>query len=219
MSTGDVMNRFVIADSRHCIGCFACQAACVENHYRVGLQAYPRLIVTYTPEGTMPVQCRQCEDAPCAVVCPVEAITFGEDSIRLNEGLCIGCKMCGLACPFGVILPGGTPVPTLGFNLGQYSYVNTPYESEPMHLREMNAGDFLSLLPWQVGQKKVAVKCDLCFFDQQGPACIRACPHKALSLIAEKTGEDTDKIRRIKAAPDVRKKPALQPTVSVQGEI
>jgi len=212
------MNRFVIADSRHCIGCFACQAACVENHRRVGLQAYPRLIVTYAQEGTMPLQCRHCEDAPCAVVCPVEAITFGEDSIRLSEELCIGCKMCGLACPFGVILPGGTPLPTYGFNIGQYSYVNTPYQSEPMHLREMNAQDFLSLLPWHAGQKKVAVKCDLCFFDQSGPACIQACPHKALSLIDEKTTEDAGKIRRIKTAAIVRKKLAVQTAPVERGE-
>lgn len=212
------MNRFVIADSRHCIGCFACQAACVENHRRVGLQAYPRLMVTYTPEGTMPVQCRQCEDAPCAVVCPVKAIAFGEDSIRLNEGLCIGCKMCGLACPFGVILPGGTPIPSYGFNMGQYSYVNTPYQSEPMYLREMNAQDFLSLLPWHIGQQKVAVKCDLCYFDQEGPACVRACPHKALSLIDDKVAANPDQIKRIQAAASANERLAFQTALLELGE-
>ena len=212
------MIRFVIADSTHCIGCFACQAACVENHRRVGLQAYPRLLVTYTLDGTMPVQCRQCEDAPCAVVCPVDAITVREDSIRLNEGLCIGCKMCGLACPFGVVLPGGTPVPVYGFNIGQYSYANTPYESEPMHLREMKSQDFLSLLPWQIGQKKVAVKCDLCFFDEEGPACVRACPHRALSLIDNKNAETADHARRIKAPGSVRQKAGLHPATLERGE-
>jgi hydrogenase-4 component A len=192
------MNWFVIADSRRCIGCFACQAACVENHRNVGLQAFPRLIVTNTPEGTMPVQCRQCEDSPCRIVCPVKAITLKDNSIQLNESLCIGCKMCGLACPFGVILSGGTPVPVYGFNTGQYSYVNTPYQSEPMHLREMNQQDVLSLLAWHIGQKKVAVKCDLCYFDEKGPACVRACPHKALSLIDVKTDEEAVRIERMK---------------------
>jgi len=212
------MNRFVIADSRYCIGCFACQAACVENHRKAGLQAHPRLLVTYTPDGTMPVQCRQCEDAPCAIVCPVEAISFGDDSIRLNESLCIGCKMCGLACPFGVIVPGGTPVPSYGFNIGQYSYLNDPYQPEPMHLREMNARDFLSLLPWHLGQKKVAIKCDLCYFDQEGPACVRACPHKALSLIDEEANKDAGRLRHVKTAARVRDRLAVQTAPLERGE-
>lgn len=205
------MNYFVIADSRHCIGCFACQAACVENHRRVGLQAYPRLIVTYTLEGTMPVQCRQCEDPPCAVVCPVKAIVLKDNSVQLNESLCIGCKMCGLVCPFGVISPGGTPLPLYGFNLGQYSYINTPYQAGPMHLREMNQQEVLSLLAWNIGQKKVAVKCDLCYFDEAGPACVRACPHKALSLIDGKTEENAGRVNRMKAVAGVRPTPTPQP--------
>jgi hydrogenase-4 component A len=212
------MNCFVIADSRRCIGCFACQAACVENHRRVGFQAYPRLIVTNELDGTMPVQCRHCEDAPCAVVCPVKAIVLKDNSIQLNESLCIGCKMCGLACPFGVILPGGTPVPTLGFNIGQYSYVNTPYQSDPMHLREMNAQDFLSLLGWHIGQKKVAVKCDLCYFDEEGPACIRVCPHKALSLIEEETDENAERVSRIKEAASIKENGSSKAALSGRGE-
>jgi hydrogenase-4 component A len=212
------VNRFVIADTRRCIGCFACQAACVENHRRVGLQAYPRLFVTNTPGGTMPVQCRQCEDPPCAVVCPVKAIVLKDKSVQLNETVCIGCKMCGLACPFGVILPGGTPVPTYAFSIGQYSYMNTPYQSEPMHLREMDQVDFLSLLSWHIGQKKVAVKCDLCFFDEEGPACVRACPHKALSLIDEKTHGDPDGVNRMKAVASVRQTLPQQGIYTQPGE-
>ncbi len=182
------MNRFVVADPRKCIGCFACQAACVENHQKAGLQAYPRLFVTYTPSGTMPVQCRHCEDAACAAVCPVKAITVRDRSVQLNENLCIGCKLCALVCPFGVILAGGTPVPNLNFNIGHYAYVNTPYYAETMHLREMSLQKLLSLLSWDVGQKTVAVKCDLCSFSEEGPACVRACPHKALSLVDEPDG-------------------------------
>ncbi len=212
------MNSFVIADSRRCIGCFACQAACVENHHRVGLQAYPRLMVTYALDGTMPVQCRQCDDAPCRIVCPVKAIVLKDNSIQLNEGVCIGCKMCGLACPFGVILPGGTPIPTYGFNIGQYSYTNTPYQSEPMHLREMNQQDFLSLLSWHLGQQKVAVKCDLCFFDKEGPACVRACPHKALSLIDGEASENSAKAKGMKRVASMRQTLTPRAVFAQQGE-
>jgi len=184
---GKPMNSFVIADPKRCIACYACIAGCVENHRRAGLQAYPRLYVTHTPEGTMPIQCRHCEEPQCAAVCPVKAITFRDKSVWLNESLCIGCKMCALACPFGAVIPGGTPVPSLELNVGQYTYINTPYEPEPMFLRELSLHDRLSLLSWNIGQKTVAVKCDLCYFDEEGPACVRACPHKALSLIEEET--------------------------------
>jgi hydrogenase-4 component A len=170
----------------------------VENHLRAGLQAYPRLVVTYTPEGNMPLQCRQCDKPACMTVCPVKAIALRNGSVILNETICIGCKMCGLACPFGVIMPGGTPVPVFGFNMGQYAYTNDPYQAEPMRLRDLDQANFLSLLTWQIGQKKVAVKCDLCYFDAEGPACVRACPHKALSLSDPQSDEDVDRGWRIK---------------------
>ena len=177
------MNRFVLANSRRCIGCYACVAGCVETHRTAGLQAYPRLYILHTPAGTMPVQCRHCESPACAAVCPVKAITVRNHSIALNETLCIGCKLCGLACPFGAIIPGGTPVPRFEFNVGQYTYVNTPYETDPMYLREFAVEERLSFLNFAIGQKTVAVKCDLCHFSASGPACVAACPHKALELV------------------------------------
>ena len=193
------MNCFVVADYKRCIGCFACQAACIENHRRAGLQAYPRLIVTHTAYGTMPVQCRQCESAACAAVCPVKAIAFKDDAIQLNESLCIGCKICALACPFGAIIPGGTPIPKPEFNVGQYLYTSNPYQSTPMYLREFAVQDGLSLLTWNIGQKTVAVKCDLCYFSEDGPACVIACPHKALCLIDGETGSPVSFAEQVKA--------------------
>jgi hydrogenase-4 component A len=199
------VNQMVIADPGRCIGCCACMAGCVESHHEAGLQAYPRLHVVHTsPAGAMPIQCRHCEDPACAAVCPVNAITRGEDSIQLNESLCIGCKMCALACPFGAIIPGGTPVPGFEFNVGQYVYINTPYQSESMYLREFAVKERLSLLNWNIGQKTVAVKCDLCSFRPEGPTCISVCPHKALSLVDGRTTRSGGFVERVRtvAVPD-----------------
>jgi formate hydrogenlyase subunit 2 len=33
------------------------------------------------------------------------------------------------------------------------------------------------------GVRAIAVKCDLCHFDEQGPACVRTCPTNALLLV------------------------------------
>jgi hydrogenase-4 component A len=179
------VNRYVVADPRRCIGCYACAAACVEAHHGAGLQAYPRLYIVHSPAGTMPIQCRHCEEPCCLAACPVKAITHRANSIALNETICIGCKLCAMACPFGAIIPGGTPIPKFEFNVGQYTYHNTPYEADPMYLREFALEERLSLLNWSAGRKTVAVKCDLCYFREEGPACVGACPHKALELVAD----------------------------------
>jgi hydrogenase-4 component A len=180
-------------------------AGCVESHHEAGLQAYPRLHVMHTPPaGTMPIQCHHCDEPACVAVCPVNAITRQEDSIHLDESLCIGCKMCALACPFGAIIPGGTPVPGFEFNVGQYAYLNSPYQPDSMYLREFAMRERLSVLNWSIGQKTVAVKCDLCFFRADGPACVAACPHKALTLVDGRNARSTgfsERIRRV-AVPD-----------------
>jgi hydrogenase-4 component A len=193
------VNHFVIADPTRCIGCCACMAGCAESHHQAGLQAYPRLHVVHTsPAGTMPIQCHHCEEPACAAVCPVGAITRTDGWIQLNESLCIGCKMCALACPFGAIIPGGTPVSGFEFNVGQYAYINTPYQPESMYLREFGPNERLSLLGWSIGQKTVAIKCDLCNFRQEGPVCVSVCPHKALSLVDGRDGDSKAFVERLR---------------------
>ena len=39
-------------------------------------------------------------------------------------------------------------------------------------------------MDWVPGVRAIAVKCDLCSFDEQGPACVRMCPTKALHLVS-----------------------------------
>lgn len=162
------MNRFVIAEPKLCIGCNTCMAACSMVHKAEGLQTAPRLTVTRNAEGTAPILCRHCEDAPCARVCPVRAITHENDAIVLNETLCIGCKLCAIACPFGAITPSGTS------NAGVAgTHPNAPTQSATLS----------PILAWEIGVKTVAVKCDLCDFREQGPECVRVCPTKSLFMV------------------------------------
>lgn len=188
------MNRFVIANPEWCIGCNTCLAACSDVHKIEGLQSHPRLTLVKTDTKTAPVMCRHCDDAPCKQVCPVNAISFKDDAVYLNETLCIGCKLCGLVCPFGAITPSGSRP------------VNTPARYEHFvpeeQLRDVPASPqtMQPFLRWNAGVQTIAVKCDLCHFLPEGPACVRSCPTQALHLVQEDAINKQLKARRLLAA-------------------
>lgn len=102
------MNRFVIASTQDCMGCHACEIACVIAHndeqYPDSTTVFqPRIKAFNTPTLRAAVTCRHCEDAPCASVCPTQALIRKDNSIQLVQEKCIGCKSCVLACPFGAM--------------------------------------------------------------------------------------------------------------------
>lgn len=53
--------------------------------------------------------CRKCEDYPCVNACPNEALKRENETIKRSNFLCISCKSCSIACPFGTILPDIVP--------------------------------------------------------------------------------------------------------------
>jgi hydrogenase-4 component A len=137
--------------------------------------------MTKTETLSSPSLCRHCEDAFCVRVCPVGAIRQDAtaDRVVVDEKACIGCKMCALACPFGAITPSGTS--TAGV-----AGIRTV---TPTHTQALDP-----ILAWEVGVRAVAVKCDLCAFLPEGPACVRACPTRGLAVV------DYEELRRANAA-------------------
>ena len=102
------MNRFIMANSQQCIGCRACEVACVmahndEQHVLSERHFHPRITVLRSGEKSSPVTCHHCENAPCAQSCPNGAISKCDDSVQVNQQKCIGCKACAVACPFGTM--------------------------------------------------------------------------------------------------------------------
>ncbi|HAI1518849.1 TPA: hydrogenase 4 subunit HyfA [Escherichia coli] len=172
------MNRFVVAEPLWCTGCNTCLAACSDVHKTQGLQQRPRLALAKTSTITAPVVCHHCEEAPCLQVCPVNAISQRDDAIQLNESLCIGCKLCAVVCPFGAISASGSrPV---------NAHAQYVFQAEgSLKNGEENVLPQHALLRWEPGVQTVAVKCDLCDFLPEGPACVRACPNQALRLITD----------------------------------
>lgn len=109
------MNRFIMANSQQCIGCRACEVACVmahnnELHVLSPEQFHPRITVIKNQQQRSAVTCHHCEAAPCARSCPNGAISRVDDSVQVNQQKCIGCKSCVVACPFGTMQVLVTPV-------------------------------------------------------------------------------------------------------------
>ena len=82
------MNRFIMANSQQCLGCHACEIACVmahndEQHVLSQHHFHPRITVIKHQQQRSAVTCHHCEDAPCARSCPNGAISHDDDSIQI----------------------------------------------------------------------------------------------------------------------------------------
>ncbi|HIF9074497.1 TPA: 4Fe-4S dicluster domain-containing protein [Photobacterium damselae] len=173
------MNRFVFADPNLCIGCRTCEVACVISHQAdstvAGLNAVdfsPRLTLVKNAHVTTPVMCRQCDDAPCAQVCPNNAIVLEDGFVKVIQSRCIGCKTCVIACPYGAM-------------------------NVVTKMVEETKGS--ALFKRQVLQSQ-ALKCDLCNHREEGPACVQVCPTGAIRIIESETLTEDSKQKREAAA-------------------
>jgi electron transport protein HydN len=182
------MNTFVVADPNKCIGCRTCEIACVVAHSEKNIftsesseiEFYPRLSVVKTAQVSAPIQCRQCEDAPCANVCPNGSIVNKDGVVYIDKSTCIGCKTCLMACPLGAIelvpeYSGGEKILQKGLKV---------IESGKLHFKE----------------KMVGNKCDLCMGREKGPACVEVCPTNAFKIVQSKELNESVKEKRQKSA-------------------
>ncbi|MBI4284892.1 MAG: 4Fe-4S dicluster domain-containing protein [Chloroflexi bacterium] len=66
----------------------------------------------------LPRTCQHCSNPPCLKVCPVRARFKRPDDgiVLIDYNLCIGCRYCEVACPYGVnYFQWGEPGPEPGF--------------------------------------------------------------------------------------------------------
>lgn len=120
----------VLVDLTRCIGCRTCEAACNKEHglpepelpfddfsvfdqvFHEGTQkrrtdenAYTVVNRYKTKGGPVyrKIQCNHCNEPACLTSCLVNAYTkTKEGAVIYNHNVCIGCRMCMVACPFRI---------------------------------------------------------------------------------------------------------------------
>ncbi len=104
----------VFLDLSRCTGCRSCELACAVQHSRSQnlfeaiFESPPPRKRTYLEsiDGIpYPGRCMHCSEAPCIEVCPVSAMYREEEfqTVRVDKERCMGCLMCAMVCPNGVI--------------------------------------------------------------------------------------------------------------------
>lgn len=162
-----------------CIGCRRCAEACHKenNHDRATNNSYIRVLemdqgsfdlergnaaydhaVPAPGKYYLPVQCQQCDNAPCVDVCPVQATWKESDGIVVVDyNWCIGCRYCEAACPYHA----------RRFN----------WHAPEISAEEINPDQ--AYLSNRIRPAGVVEKCTFCLHrtrEGRQPACLEACP-------------------------------------------
>jgi len=94
------MSRKILIDLSICRSCPDCRVECRYSYHPVNNGMKDLL-----ERALFQVTCRKCEDAPCMAACPSEALERNAQGvIERSVMLCIGCKSCVVACPFGTLM-------------------------------------------------------------------------------------------------------------------
>ncbi|HEX6220986.1 MAG TPA: 4Fe-4S dicluster domain-containing protein, partial [Acidimicrobiia bacterium] len=166
----------MVIDLERCDGCLFCVDACrTENGLADGvLWSYVFAYKEPQSENTQFLVrvCQQCTQAPCIMVCPTTARhRRPSDGLVLTDyDVCIGCRYCEVACPYGVNY----------FQWGDPATYGGTFQGERRDSRGIPvAGD---------PPRGVMGKCNYCPLRQEDPeqqgttACAQACPMDAIHV-------------------------------------
>jgi len=116
-----------LVDTTTCIGCKACEVACLEwNGYEFRETTFDNTYQTMpdtawnfwnlirfnevaNDDGTVQWlmrkdQCMHCEEPGCLIACPADGaiVQYANGIVDFNQANCIGCQYCVTGCPFNI---------------------------------------------------------------------------------------------------------------------
>lgn len=98
----------MVIDLEKCDGCLSCVYACWNHNFNppgvLWLHVLSFKDINKADGNFLLRICQHCANPPCVKVCPVRARHKREkDGLVLTDyNLCIGCRYCMVACPYGV---------------------------------------------------------------------------------------------------------------------
>ena len=142
-------NSILMIDLNTCTRCDDCVRGCASTHG--GIPRFVREGDKYE-NFLITRACYHCRDPLCLVGCPTGAIRRAKvgDVVEIDPKLCIGCSTCYNNCPYDAI---------------------TMYETGEVWPKDMIPEGLRGK------ERQLATKCDLCYTDPAGPACVRSCPN------------------------------------------
>ena len=189
----------LVIDVAKCADCDACVSACRDENGWTGhgrpatdVQWIRKVSLRDKHTGhaqTAPLMCQHCEHPPCVDVCPTGASFKRDDGIVLvDKHICIGCRYCVMACPYGA-----------------RSFVHEPVSGQkPEVPRGMGTVESCTLCVHRVDRG-------------QSPACVQACSQAMVFGDLNDPSSEIHRLLKSEPSTQLRADLALNTGVRYQG--